>query len=236
MASPSGSRTVGTGDHLDREVEVLHHPPDEQQLLGVLLAEVGACRPGSGAAACRPRSARRRSARAGSAPRAPSPSGTGADPHARLAARVDDVRASGAKTRSTPSRRADRQVVVDGARVARQVLARPELQRVEEDRDDDVGRPLAGPADQRRRGPRAARPCVITTATCPGVEGARAARSSARVRATTGPACGTGRRPWTVRSRGLLGCGEDVQQRLGGGGQSRPDASARSAVARAIAT
>ena len=32
----------GHGDHLDREVEVLDHPPDEQQLLGVLLAVVGA--------------------------------------------------------------------------------------------------------------------------------------------------------------------------------------------------
>ena len=42
IASPSGSRTVGTGDHLDREVEVADHPPDQQQLLGVLLAEVGA--------------------------------------------------------------------------------------------------------------------------------------------------------------------------------------------------
>ena len=42
---PVGLAHRGHRDDVDREVEVAHHPPDEQQLLGVLLAEVGAVGP-----------------------------------------------------------------------------------------------------------------------------------------------------------------------------------------------
>ena len=38
-ARPSGSRTVGRADDLDRQVEVAGQAPDDQQLLVVLLAE-----------------------------------------------------------------------------------------------------------------------------------------------------------------------------------------------------
>ena len=44
IASPSDSRTVATDD-VDREVEVAAHPADEEQLLGVLLAEPGRVAP-----------------------------------------------------------------------------------------------------------------------------------------------------------------------------------------------
>ena len=38
-ARPSSSRTVGTPTISTREVEVAHHPPDQRELLGVLLPE-----------------------------------------------------------------------------------------------------------------------------------------------------------------------------------------------------
>ncbi len=41
MARPSGSRTIGTPEDLDAEVEVAHHPADDRQLLEVLPAERG---------------------------------------------------------------------------------------------------------------------------------------------------------------------------------------------------
>ena len=39
-ASPSGSRTVATDLDAHRDVEVAHQPPDDGELLAVLLAEV----------------------------------------------------------------------------------------------------------------------------------------------------------------------------------------------------
>ena len=39
-ARPSGSRTVGTGTMRHRHIEVGNHPPDDRQLLRVLLAEI----------------------------------------------------------------------------------------------------------------------------------------------------------------------------------------------------
>ena len=41
IASPSGSRTVGTATTSTAKSRSRDHPPDEQQLLRVLLAEVG---------------------------------------------------------------------------------------------------------------------------------------------------------------------------------------------------
>ena len=49
---------------------------------------------------------------------------------------------------STPAGAADRHVVVEGPRVAREVLLGPELERVEEDRHDDVGMPLPRRVDE----------------------------------------------------------------------------------------
>ena len=48
IATPSVSRTVGQADDVDAEVEIEGHPPDDRQLLGVLLAEHGDVRPHRG--------------------------------------------------------------------------------------------------------------------------------------------------------------------------------------------
>ena len=40
-ASPSSSRTVGDGHHCNRNVQIRNHPPDDRQLLRILLAKVG---------------------------------------------------------------------------------------------------------------------------------------------------------------------------------------------------
>ena len=93
----------------------------------------------------------------------------------------------GAKTRSTP---ASVQMARSASKVrgiSGQVLFGPELERVEEDRDDDVGVGLAGPADQ------GGVPVMQGThrhddGDVAVVEGSRASRSSSRVRATTGAA------------------------------------------------
>ena len=74
-------------------------------------------------------------------------------------------------------------VGVEGARVAVEVLLRPELQRVHEDRDDDEAAELARAARRARGGRRAARPSSGTSATpaAPRAAGRpRSPRASAR--------------------------------------------------------
>ena len=155
----------------------------------------------------------------------------------------------GAKTRSTPAPATDLHVGVEGPRVARQVLARPELQRVEEDRDDDVGGPLPGRLDEGRvalvQGAHRhdhrdvavgeLAPGGAQLVAGPGDRPASAPRRGVPASVTVAPAgaggipgCSLTYRSWSVArmsNRGSATCG-----------LSRPLASARSAVARASAT
>ena len=148
IARPSGSRTVGTDTTSTGKSRSRHHAADEQQLLGVLLAEVG--RVGAGEVHELGDDGEHAVEVAGPglaledvAERA------GRDPDARVAVLVDDVGGRG-EDEVDARGRADLQVGVEGARVAREVLAWAELQRVEEDRDDDVCGALASGADQGR--------------------------------------------------------------------------------------
>src|SRR3954451_137616 len=124
----------GPADHLDREVEVAHHPADQRELLGVLLAEERDVGPGQV----------QQLADAGhhavEGPRAvfalePVAQRSRGDPHLGLTIRVDDVRGRG-EDHVDLLARAECKVGVEGARIAVEVLPRRELQGVEEDRDD----------------------------------------------------------------------------------------------------
>ena len=148
IASPSGSRTVGTATTRDREVEVAAHPPDEQQLLGVLLPEVRRAAPGQVHELADDREHAVEVPRPGLALEHVAER-AGGDAHARVALGVDDV-GGRREDEVDASGRADLEVGVEGARVAREVLLGPELERVEEDRHDDVAVRLAGLVDQRR--------------------------------------------------------------------------------------
>ena len=117
IASPSGSRTVGTLDDLDVHVEVGDHPPDDRQLLKVLATEhgdVGLDRAeqlghhGGDAAEVPgpPRTLQRRR------PARPARRGSGS-PRGYIAAAV------GAYTASTPRSAARLDIVVDRPRVVR---------------------------------------------------------------------------------------------------------------------
>ena len=73
----------------------------------------------------------------------------GGDAHAGVAVGIDDVRRRREDEVDAGSR-ADGEVGVEGARVAREVLLGPELQGVEEDRHDDVAVGLASLVDEGR--------------------------------------------------------------------------------------
>ena len=136
------------GDDGRREVDVPHHPPDEEELLGVLLAvveevtlrevhELGDDREHP-VEVPRPR-----------LPLEQVPERPGGDAHPGVPLGVDDV-GRGCEDEVHPFAGADLEVVVEGPRVLRQVLLGPELERVEEDRHEHVLGPLAGGADEPR--------------------------------------------------------------------------------------
>ena len=126
----------------------------------------------------------------------------------------------GANTSSTPSSRQTARSGFEGAGVAREVLVRPELQRVDEDRHD--GRPprraCGGRAGSARGGPRAARPSSgRAPRDCPRVRSARVDRGDARGAGVDGElACGVTRprvRAVVARHGVLLEGGEHVVRR-----------------------
>jgi hypothetical protein len=136
------------GDDVDPEVEVGDHPPDEQQLLGVLLPEQRNLSAGQvqqladhGEDAVEVAWSR--------LPLEHVAERAGIHPDGGVAVRVHLV-GGGCEDQVDALALAELQVGVEGARVPRQVFARPELQRVEEQRHDDDGRTLAGLPHQGR--------------------------------------------------------------------------------------
>ena len=158
-----------------------------------------------------PRSARRGSGRAGSRPPAPWPAARARpSPAAAPAARVDLLDRRGEHDVDALAL-AHAEVGLERARVAVEVLAGPELERVDEDRGDD--RAVAGVLARRRgsgwRGLRAGRPSWARTPT----GGRRARASASSVPARRGCGRGPGARsraaagdcsawPWWTRRRG----------------------------------
>lgn len=124
------------GNDVDEEVQVAHHAPDEEQLLGVLLAEIGSA--GGGEV--------EQLADDGEHPVEVAGPGlalqdgaerAGRDAHAGVAVGVDDVR--GRREHDVDAGiGADGHVGVEGPRIAGEVFLGSELERIEEDRDDDV--------------------------------------------------------------------------------------------------
>src|SRR3954447_5521763 len=124
----------GPADHLDREVEVAHHPADQRELLGILLPEERDVGPGQVQQLADDRQDAVEVAWAVFALEPVAQRSRG-DPHLGLTIRVDDVRGRGEDNVDLLAR-AEREVGVEGARIAVEVLPRRELQGVEEDRDD----------------------------------------------------------------------------------------------------
>lgn len=125
----------GHADDVHAEVQVAHHAADQGELLGVLLPVERHVGPGE---------VEQLGDDGEHAVEVPGPDGTletaahgaGAQPHLGLAAGVD-LLGGGREHEVRAGRLGDRQVGLQGARVAVEVLARTELQRVDEDGDHD---------------------------------------------------------------------------------------------------
>ena len=181
-ASPSGSRTVGTPTTPTPRSRSCGHPPDQRQLLVVLLAEVRAAGPhqveelghdGEHAGEVPgPDRALEHVAERARARRRPGPSAVRV--HVRDAGRPDQVDAVAL---------AQREVGVERARVAGEVLGRAELHRVDEDRRDHRRALVARGRASSAACPACSAPMVGTSPIGPGSAG----RARRRTR------CGYGR-------------------------------------------
>ena len=160
-ASPSGSRTVGTPWTRTARSRSATIRRTSDQLLVVLLAEERRLRAGSAASSLSTTVSTPEKCPGRTAPSRTDAERPGVDPDLRARRPGRARRAAGTKTRSTSSARTARGRPADRAGSAPRSSPAAELQRVDEDGDGDVARRAhlaAGRPDQRRRGPRAARP------------------------------------------------------------------------------
>ena len=128
-ARPSGSRTVGQPNDLDRQRQVGDQAADDRQLLEVLLAEVGPARPGQGEQLGHDGRHPVEVARAATIPSRTL--GQALDAHVVRGGSGHSSSVVGANTRWAPASAGQPAVVVEIAGIGGQVLGRPELQRID---------------------------------------------------------------------------------------------------------
>ncbi len=218
----------GDADDLHAEVQVPDHAADQGELLGVLLAVQGDVGTGQVQQLGDDREHAVEVARAGGALQALAHGARG-DADLGLATGVHLVHGGGEHDvrAGLPG---ELEVGVQGARVAVEVLALTELQRVDEDGDDD----LAVPARDTARG--ADQRGVALVQCAHGHHHGAAARPHACVQFAGGAQQGGGHRASpSVPSVPSVASASTPRRSSASSGFSRPWARARSAVARAIA-